>query len=183
MRRAILLVAVSLAAGCGPGIESGRELGLFTPSAIGTRAEEERAVRAILDAWHEAAARSDEAAYFELMTRDAVFLGTDATERWSRDQFRAYAHEPFSQGRGWRMHAVRRDVVVAPGPIREGSVAWFDEDLETVNLGPARGSGVMLRDDLGWRIAQYNLTITVPNERFGEVRALLAAPAAQEPAR
>lgn len=183
MRRALLFVALSLAAGCGAGIESGRELGLFTPSAIGTRAEEEHAVRATLDAWHEAAARSDEAAYFELMTRDAVFLGTDATERWTREQLRAYAHEPFSQGRGWRMRAVRRDVVIADGPIHDGSMAWFDEDLETVNLGPARGSGVLVRDGLGWRIAQYNLTITVPNERFGEVRALLSAPlTAQDPA-
>ena len=53
-------------------------------------------MRATLDAWHEAAARSDEAAYFELMTRDAVFLGTDAMERWTCEQLRAYAHEPFS---------------------------------------------------------------------------------------
>jgi hypothetical protein len=73
------------------------------------------------------------------------------------------------------MHAVRRDVVLEPGPVRAGSVAWFDEDLETVNLGPARGSGVLVRDDLGWRIAQYNLAITVPNERFDAVRALLSA--------
>ena len=170
---ACLGVVVSLA-GCGGGIDSSRELGLYTPSAIGSRADEEAAVGQVLDAWHAAAARSDEEAYFSLMSRDAVFLGTDATERWTRDAFRAYAHEPFSQGRGWRMHATRRDVVLDAGPVRAGSVAWFDEDLETVNLGPARGSGVLVRDDLGWRIAQYNLTITVPNERFDAVRALLA---------
>ena len=170
--------------GCGPGIESSRDLGLYTPASRGSRGEEEAAIRGTLDAWHEAAARSDEDAYFGLMTRDAIFLGTDATERWTRDQFRAYAHAPFSEGRGWQMRAVRRDVVIDAGAIRAGSVAWFDEDLETVNLGPARGSGVLVRDDLGWRIAQYNLTITVPNERFDEVRSLLAAPpsAAERPA-
>jgi uncharacterized protein (TIGR02246 family) len=151
-----------------------------------TRAEEsashhgaEAAVCAVLDAWHDAAARSDEAAYFALMTHDAIFLGTDATERWSRDELRAYAHGPFSEGRGWRMRAVRRAVVLGPGAV----TAWFDEDLETVNLGPARGSGVLVHDGSAWRIAQYNLAITVPNERFGEVRALLGAPAADEPPR
>ena len=55
-----------------------------------------------------------------------------------------------------------------------GDAAWFDEDLETANLGPSRGSGVLERGADGrWRIAQYNLAITVPNERFREVRTLL----------
>jgi hypothetical protein len=184
--RAFALSLTALVAACGSaGAGSSRDATAAGASAR-PRAEEEAAVRASLDAWHDAAAHSDETAYFDLMTVDAVFLGTDATERWSRDQFRAYAHEPFAEGRGWRMRAVRRDVVVEPGPVEVGSIAWFDEDLETVNLGPARGSGVLVRTELGWRIAHYNLAITVPNERFGEVRALLAAPArepAQEPAR
>lgn len=178
--RAMAIGLVALAAGCGAGASS---RGAVQPARDHAQREEDAAVRAVLDAWHEAAARSDEAAYFDLMTPDAVFLGTDATERWTREQFRAYAHEPFAEGRGWRMRAVRRDVVIEPGPLEVGSIAWFDEDLETVNLGPARGSGVLVRTEDGWRIAQYNLTITVPNERFGEVRALLAAPAVQEPVR
>jgi hypothetical protein len=71
------------------------------------------------------------------------------------------------------MHATHREIVV------RGDVAWFDEALDTRNLGPARGSGVLERGADGtWRVAQYNLTITVPNERFDEVRALLAPPAA-----
>ncbi|MFO0709071.1 MAG: nuclear transport factor 2 family protein [Sandaracinus sp.] len=168
---AALLLACASALGCGA---SSRELGSDTRASIGSRDEEALGIRRVLDAWHEAAARSDEVAYFELMTSDAVFLGTDATERWSRDAFRAYAHRPFSEGRGWHMRAARRDVVIGPGPIRVGAIAWFDEDLETVNLGPARGSGVLVRDELGWRIAQYNLAITVPNERFDAIRALLA---------
>lgn len=174
------LHAVVALGACGGGVESAREHGLITPSSLGSRADEEIAVRQVLDAWHAAAAASDEEAYFSLMSRDAVFLGTDATERWSRDEFRAYAHRPFSEGRGWRMEARRREVVLEPGPVQVGSIAWFDEDLETVNLGPARGSGVLVRDDLGWRIEHYNLTITVPNERFDAVRALLSEPAPVE---
>jgi ketosteroid isomerase-like protein len=132
----------------------------------------EAELAAVLDGWHDAAARSDEERYFGHLTEDAIFLGTDATERWDVAQFRAYAHRPFSEGRGWVMRAVRRAIRV------EGDLAWFDEDLETVNLGPARGSGVLRRGADGvWRIAHYNLTITVPNERFDAVRALLGAPA------
>lgn len=169
MRRvALLLLSLALACGCG-----GADASRSHTRAVGSSTEEEADVRRTLDAWHEAAARSDEEAYFALMTDDAIFLGTDATERWTRDQFRAYAHAPFSEGRGWRMRAIRRDVVMA------GAVAWFDEDLETVNLGPARGSGVLVLDrSFEWRIAHYNLTITVPNDRFDGVRALLAAPPA-----
>jgi hypothetical protein len=127
------------------------------------------AIDAVLDDWHAAAAASDEARYFGHFAEGGVFLGTDATERWDVDAFRAYAHRPFSEGRGWVMTSVRRDVVV------RGDVAWFDEDLETRNLGPSRGSGVLVREDGTWRIAQYNLAITVPNERFADVRALLSS--------
>lgn len=122
-------------------------------------------IDAVLDDWHRAAAESDLERYFGHLTEDAIFLGTDATERWDRAAFRAYAEAPFAAGRGWRMRATRRDVVV------RGDLAYFDEDLDATNLGPARGSGVLVRGDDGrWRIAHYNLAITVPNERFVEVR-------------
>jgi ketosteroid isomerase-like protein len=135
--------------------------------------DDRAAITAVLDDFHDAAASSDEARYFAHFTDDGVFLGTDATERWDVTAFRAYAHPHFEAGRGWVMHATDREIVV------RGDVAWFDEALDTRNLGPARGSGVLERGADGtWRVAQYNLTITVPNERFDEVRALLAPPAA-----
>ena len=34
---------------------------------------------------------------------------------------------------------------------------------------------MVLGDDGTWRIAHYNLAVTVPNERFREVRELLEA--------
>ncbi|HJL17502.1 MAG TPA: nuclear transport factor 2 family protein [Sandaracinaceae bacterium LLY-WYZ-13_1] len=134
------------------------------------RAEMREAIDTVLDDWHAAAAASDEARYFALMAPDAVFLGTDASERWTRDALREYARPHFEAGNGWAFRAARRDVVVGP----RGRLAWFDETLETENLGPARGSGVLRREPEGWRIVQYNLALTVPNERFAQVRALLA---------
>ena len=124
----------------------------------------------VLDDWHDAAATADENRYFSHFASDAVFMGTDATERWDREAFREYAHPHFARGRAWTFRAARREVALGPG----ARIAWFDEDLDTENLGPARGTGVMVREPGGeWRIAHYNLTITVPNERFGEVHALL----------
>ncbi len=161
---AIVLVACAWLAGCAS---------CPRPHARTADARERAAIDAVLDDWHAAAAASDEARYFDHLTEDAIFLGTDATERWDPSAFRAYAHPAFEAGRGWRMRSVRRDVVV------RGDVAWFDEDLDAVNLGAARGSGVLVRGEDGrWRIAHYDLAITVPNQRFDEVRELLRAPAA-----
>jgi hypothetical protein len=122
----------------------------------------------LLDEWHDAAAHADEERYFGFFAPNAVFLGTDATERWTLPQFRAFAHPHFAKGKAWSFKSVRRDVVV------NGEIAWFDEDLATPNLGPARGSGVLVHQvDGTWKIAQYNLTITVPNEKMKAVKALI----------
>ena len=134
------------------------------------------AINKVLDDWHAAAARADEEAYFGLMTDDAIFLGTDATERWDVPAFRTFAHPHFAKGKAWSFRATRRGVMIGSA----GHLAWFDEDLATPNLGPARGSGVLRKQPNGWRIVHYNLTITVPNDRFKEVKALLdTAPPSQ----
>ena len=56
----------------------------------------EAAVAAVLDDFHAAAAQADEARYFGHLDDKAVFLGTDASERWTKAQFQAYAHPYFS---------------------------------------------------------------------------------------
>lgn len=132
---------------------------------------DEASIVHVLDDFHDAAARADEPRYFDHFADSGVFLGTDATERWDVNAFRAYAHPHFAKGKAWDMHAVRRHVTISPA----ANVAYFDEELETKKLGPARGSGVLLRIQGRWRIAQYNLAITVPNERFGDVKRLLDA--------
>jgi len=130
----------------------------------------EQAVASALDDFHDAAARADEDRYFAHFAPGGVFLGTDATERWEVPAFRAYAHPHFARGKAWSFRAARRAVTV------RGDLAWFEEDLETQNLGPARGSGVLSLRDGKWLIEQYVLSITVPNQRFRAVRDLLAAP-------
>lgn len=67
------------------------------------------------------------------------------------------------------MRATRREITF------RGDTAWFDEDLESAGLGAVRGSGVLVRDPRSgaWKIAQYNLSIPIPNDKFPEVRALI----------
>jgi len=125
-----------------------------------------------LDDFHDAAAHADETRLFAHFAQGGVFLGTDATERWDVPAFRAYAHPRFADGKGWVFHVERRAVSFST----DGKTAWFDEDLRGDALGPARGSGVLQKQGGRYLIAQYNLAITVPNERFSSVRAFLDAP-------
>jgi hypothetical protein len=95
-----------------------------------------------------------------------VFLGTDATERWTVDEFRRYAHPYFAKGKAWTFRAHDRHVMFSP----DGAVAWFDEALDTPNLGPSRGSGVLIRSGGDWKIAHYDLSVPIPNDLMKEVK-------------
>jgi ketosteroid isomerase-like protein len=130
-----------------------------------------RAVDAVMDDWHAAAAAADESRYFGHLADEAVFLGTDGTERWDKAAFQAFAHPYFAKGKAWTFRAVKRTVAFAAG----GTVAWFDEDLDTTNMGPCRGSGVLELRKGVWKILQYNLSIPIPNPLTKDVTARIAA--------
>jgi uncharacterized protein (TIGR02246 family) len=136
-------------------------------------AADRAAIASVIDDFHDAAAQADEARYFGHFAEDGVFLGTDATERWDVAAFRAYAHPHFEKKKAWSFRSTRRTIAVDEG----GAVAWFEEDLATPNLGPARGSGVLVKRGAEWKLRQYNLAITVPNERFEAVKRAAAGEA------
>ncbi len=117
-------------------------------------------VDAVLDDFHAAASEADEERYFGHFAASGVFFGTDATERWTRDQFRAYAHPHFAQGKGWTYHPRERHVALS----KDGATAWFDELLDNAKYGECRGTGVLQRYDGEWKIEQYHLTVPMPNE-------------------
>lgn len=123
-----------------------------------------------LDGLHRDAAAADETRYFAHFAKDAVFLGTDARERWDMRAFREFAHPHFAKGKGWTYKPVRRAVSFAA----DRSVAYFDEDLVSPHAGPTRGSGVLLREGDRYLLVQYNLSFTIPNERADEVRKIVA---------
>jgi ketosteroid isomerase-like protein len=134
-----------------------------------TPTEARKAIESSLDRFHEAAAKADGKTYFGLFAPEGIFIGTDASERWTVEQFRKYAEPHFSKGKGWKYAPKTRHVDISPG----GDTAWFDEILENASYGTCRGSGVLRKTDAGWKIAQYHLTIPVPNELADQVVALI----------
>lgn len=129
--------------------------------------------QAVIDHMHAAAARADGDAYFSLFTPDARFIGTDATERWTLDAFKAYATPIFARGQGWTYRPHDRVATLAPGECR--CIVWFDELLDNDSYGLTRGSGVVRLTSTGWKIEQYVLSIPVPNDRAKAVVALIEA--------
>ncbi len=146
---------------------------LLLPAALLAQApsRDEAAVAAVLDDWHLAAARADETRYFDHLREGAVFLGTDATERWTKAEFQVWAHPFFQRGRAWSFHAKTRRIAFSV----DGRTAWFDETLDTPNLGPARGSGVLVKEQGRWRITQYNLGVPIPNALMATFKAQIEA--------
>jgi ketosteroid isomerase-like protein len=122
--------------------------------------KEQAMIDAVLDAFHAAASVADEDAYFAALAQDAVFLGTDGSERWSGEEYRAFVHTFFARGMGWTYNPSSRSITVAA----DGKTAWFDEQLDNVSYGECRGTGVLQQHDGQWKIEQYNLTIPLPNE-------------------
>lgn len=148
-----------------------------TPASPVPPSAETTAIATVLDAFHSAAARADEEAYFALLAPNAVFLGTDATERWDKAAFRAFAHPYFAQGKGWTFTPRDRHVDLS----RDGRVAWFDELLDSATYGECRGTGVLEKLDGGWKIVQYHLTIPMPNDLAKELVARIREAAKQMP--
>ena len=128
-------------------------------------------VAAVLDDWHQAASVASEARYFGHFAANGVFMGTDATERWTVTEFRAWAKPHFQKKSAWSFKARDRHVDFSA----DGKTAWFDEMLDTPNLGVCRGSGVLVLQGKEWKIAQYNLSIAIPNALAGGIVKEIAA--------
>lgn len=117
-----------------------------------------------IDAWHEAAANADFDSYFNLMTEDAVFIGTDATENWQLEEFKEFSKPYFDKGKAWSFTSLERNIYLNSNK----NLAWFDEILDT-QMGLCRGSGVVILTENGWKIKHYVLSITIPNPKVKNV--------------
>lgn len=131
---------------------------IFNSSVLHAQERGQR-VNAVLDSLHSYAASANFDAYFSLYSDDAIFIGTDASEVWDIDSFKAYAKPHFMAGKGWTYHPRSRNVYFSS----DKKVAWFDELLDNKNLGVTRGTGVLVLSDGQWKVSQYHLTIPVPN--------------------
>lgn len=124
-----------------------------------------------LDSFHDAAAVADGDRYFAILPNDSVFLGTDATERWTGKEFRAFAMRYFQLKSAWTYIPLARHVTLGG----DAKMAWFDEVLDNAGYGECRGTGVLVKRDGRWVVLQYNLTVPVPNDLLGGVAQQIRA--------
>ena len=115
-------------------------------------------IGAFLDEWHDDAAHS-RMAYFDKIAPGGVYIGTDKTERWTRDEFKAWAKPIFARPSAWSFKAINRNIAFS----RDRNFIWFDEQLAT-QMGVCQASGVIRRTERGFEIEHYQLSLAVPNE-------------------
>ena len=137
---------------------------LFSCSEADNNARTE--VESLIDKWHGLSAKAD-AKYFELMTDSAVFIGTDKTEVWPKKEFMDFALPRFAEGDGWEFKVLSRNI------YNKDAIYWFDEQLDTW-MGICQASGVVVRENNQWKIAHYQLSLTVDNDLIEAFKALNA---------
>lgn len=116
-------------------------------------------VNQFLDDWHKAAATADEDTFFGSMTQDGIYIGTDASERWLRDELKEWSAKYFDRESAWSFTPIERTITFSD----DYSLAWFDELLDTW-MGTCRASGVVQYINGEWKIKHYHLSIAVPND-------------------
>ena len=133
-------------------------------SLFWANAQEKEQINTLLDSWHKAAAEANFKNYFDLLTDDSIFIGTDATENWNKKAFETFAKPYFDRGKAWNFTALERHVFLSD----DKKTAWFDELLNT-QMKICRGSGVLVLVNGQWKIKHYVLSMTVPNANVDEV--------------
>ena len=135
--------------------------------AIVTVNSEKEAINTVLNFWHKNATEANFENYFNSMSDKSIFIGTDASENWSLQEFKDFSKPFFDQGKAWDFTALERNIYV----YRNGELAWFDELLDTW-MGVCRGSGVVIKNEGNWEIEHYVLSLTIPNDNIQDVKAI-----------
>ncbi len=114
-----------------------------------------------MNKWHQDVANFNFESYFQFMTDEFIFLGTDPSERWTKQAFGDYAKPHFDRKATWDFKTNWRNWYFSD----DHQVAWFEESLAT-QMEECRGSGVLVKTDLGWKITHYNLAVVIENEKM-----------------
>lgn len=134
-------------------------LNFYSLSFFAQNESQNNDVNQLVDLWHKAASEANFKQYFDVMEDDAIFIGTDATEYWNKQEFENYAKPHFDKGKAWSFTTLERHIYFDS----TGNTAWFDELLDT-QMKICRGSGVLVKTGGRWKIKHYVLSMTIPNE-------------------
>lgn len=139
-------------------------LSFTTISAQAKFEKEKTEIGTMLDGFNVAAAKADFNTYFNYFAEESTFIGTDATEVWDKKAFMIWAKPHFDRKRTWDFTSLKRNIYFS----NDGKLAWFDELLDT-QMKICRGSGVVEKINGQWKVKQYVLSVTVPNEIVDKV--------------
>lgn len=161
MRAFMMMAALLLVGGAALPLRAAAA-GDAAPAALTAR------VNAFVDEWHLDAAHA-RPAYFEKIAPDGIYIGTDRTERWTREAFRTWAARAFARPSAWTLTPRERHVSCSA----DGTIIWFDEQLDS-DMGLLQASGVMRVAGERLEIVHYQLSIAVPNEVQPRVTEIIA---------
>ena len=142
---------------------------LFVATFANAQTSEKDKVSQTIDTWHKAAADVKFEDYFNLIAEDGIFIGTDATENWTKKDFKVWAKPFFDKSTTWNFTALERHIFFD----KSGKIAWFDELLNT-QMKICRGSGVLVKVGKEWKIQHYVLSMTIPNDEVDAVTKIKA---------
>ncbi len=120
--------------------------------------------------WYYAASEAQQEAFldFFLDSEETVYLGSDPHELWyGISEIKAHFLENFKTYGKWTI--MSKNMIVR----QEGDVAFFTDEVEfSARLGgssiaeDARMSGVLVKKDSKWKIAQAHLSFGTPNRQL-----------------
>ncbi|MEY8759207.1 nuclear transport factor 2 family protein [Chryseobacterium tongliaoense] len=143
----------------------------FTAISAQTKFDKDKTqINTMLDGFNGAAAKADFNSYFNYFAEESTFIGTDATEVWDKKAFMIWAKPYFDKKKTWNFTSLKRNLYFS----KDGKIAWFDELLDT-QMKICRGSGVVEKINGEWKVRQYVLSVTVPNDVVDKVVAEKAA--------
>ncbi|CAA7386933.1 nuclear transport factor 2 family protein [Chryseobacterium fistulae] len=128
--------------------------------------KDKKEISKMLDDFNGAAAKADFTTYFNYFADESTFIGTDATEVWDKQAFMIWAKPYFDKKKTWNFTSLKRNIYFA----KDDKLAWFDELLDT-QMKICRGSGVVEKIEGQWKVKQYVLSVTVPNDVVDKVVA------------
>ena len=116
-----------------------------------------------IDQWHEDASIANYEGYFGFIAEQGVFIGTDVSERWTKDEFSDFSKPYFDNGKAWSFKAKERTIRFN----KDKSIAWFDEVLDTW-MGDCRATGIMSLEEDEWKLEHYQLSVTIVNDLMND---------------
>lgn len=145
-RGAIILIVMAVVAGC---------------SNSADQTESKAQVAAALDALHRAESEADLDHFLAAFAGDAIFLGTDASEAWTKADLRRDLGQRFGSDGGWTFEVEDRVIGISD----DGDSAWFKEIVHYIEGDyELRPTGTMVRRGGVWRIVHLHMGIPIPND-------------------